>query len=93
MWEVPGALPTGPPGQPAIPDPATDVTSLAAPIVLKPVTDNITNLHLVEDVKVIYEAIGKAAGINVIASGDRSVAIGGNATNNTIVTGDKNKVR
>lgn len=36
---------------------------------------------------------GKAAGITVIASGDRSVAIGGDAKNNTIITGDKNRVR
>ncbi|HYV13370.1 MAG TPA: hypothetical protein VE980_20870 [Pyrinomonadaceae bacterium] len=31
---------------------------------------------------------GKAAGITVIASGERSVAIGGDAKDNTIVTGD-----
>ena len=36
---------------------------------------------------------GKAAGINVVASGDRSVAIGGDAKGNTIVTGDRNRVR
>ena len=36
---------------------------------------------------------GKAAGINVSASGDRSVAIGGNVKSTTIVTGDQNKVK
>ena len=36
---------------------------------------------------------GKAAGITVTASGDRSVAIGGDAKGNTIVTGDQNKVK
>jgi hypothetical protein len=36
---------------------------------------------------------GKAAGINVTASGDRSVAIGGNVKGSTIVTGDRNKVK
>ena len=35
---------------------------------------------------------GKAAGITVTASGERSVAIGGDAKGNTIVTGDRNKV-
>ena len=36
---------------------------------------------------------GKAAGITVIASGERSVAIGGDAKGNTIVAGDRNKVK
>ena len=34
---------------------------------------------------------GKAAGINVSATGERSVAIGGNVKGSTIVTGDQNK--
>jgi hypothetical protein len=34
---------------------------------------------------------GKAAGINVSAIGERSVAIGGNVNSSTIVTGDQNK--
>lgn len=34
---------------------------------------------------------GKAAGITVTASGDRSVAIGGDVKGNTIVTGNRNK--
>ena len=36
---------------------------------------------------------GKAAGITATASGDRSVAIGGDAKGNTIITGDRNRVR
>ena len=35
----------------------------------------------------------EAAGINVSASGDRSVAMGGDVTGTTIVTGDRNRVR
>jgi len=35
---------------------------------------------------------GKAAGITVTASGERSVAIGGNVKGSTIVTGERNKV-
>jgi hypothetical protein len=34
---------------------------------------------------------GKAAGINVSASGERSVAIGGDVKSSSIVTGDQNK--
>ena len=36
---------------------------------------------------------GKAAGINVSAAGERSVAIGGDVNSSTIVTGDQNKVK
>jgi len=36
---------------------------------------------------------GKAAGITVTASGERSVAIGGDVKGSTIVTGDQNKVK
>ena len=36
---------------------------------------------------------GKAAGITITASGERSVAIGGDAKGSTIVTGDRNKVK
>jgi len=36
---------------------------------------------------------GKAAGFTVTASGDRSVAIGGNVNGGTIITGDQNQVK
>ena len=36
---------------------------------------------------------GRAAGINVSATGERSVAIGGDINSSTIVTGDQNKVK
>jgi len=36
---------------------------------------------------------GKAQGITVTASGDRSVAIGGDVTGSQIITGDRNRVR
>ena len=36
---------------------------------------------------------GKAAGITVTASGERSVAIGGDVSGSSIVTGDRNKVK
>jgi hypothetical protein len=36
---------------------------------------------------------GRAAGINVSATGERSVAIGGDVKSSTIVTGDQNKVK
>ncbi|HET6979277.1 MAG TPA: hypothetical protein VFI24_23295 [Pyrinomonadaceae bacterium] len=36
---------------------------------------------------------GKAAGLSVSASGERSVAIGGDVNGSTIITGDQNKVK
>lgn len=36
---------------------------------------------------------GKAAGINVSAIGERSVAIGGDVNGSTIITGEQNKVK
>ena len=64
------------PGQQLIPgvDEATphqnamqqELASLAAPVQLEPVTNDPITLHMVEDSKVIYQAIGKLAGLNVI---------------------------
>jgi general secretion pathway protein D len=63
--------------QGAIPDRATDVSpeqaskleqidSMGSPIELKPVSNEPLTLHMAEDTKVIYQAIGRAAGINVL---------------------------
>ena len=43
-----------------------EIDSMAGPIHLKAVSDEPITLHMVEDVKVIYQAIGKAAGLNVL---------------------------
>ena len=42
------------------------IGSIAAPIELKPVSNDPITLHMVEDVKVIYQAVGKLAGLNVL---------------------------
>ena len=47
-----------------------DIASLGAPVDLQPVSDDPITLHMVEDTKVIYQAIGKAAGLNVIFDPD-----------------------
>jgi general secretion pathway protein D len=47
-----------------------ELNSVAGPIQLKPVSNDPITLHMVEDVKVIYQAIGKAAGLNVIFDPD-----------------------
>jgi general secretion pathway protein D len=49
----------------------SSVSSLSGPIELKPLSnDPIPAIHMVEDVKVIYQAIGKAAGFNVLFDPD-----------------------
>lgn len=50
--------------------PSPEIASLAEPLKLKPVSTNPITLKMVEDTKVIYQAIGKEAGLNVIFDPD-----------------------
>ena len=50
--------------------PSAAATSVAGPLQLKPVSDGLNTFHMVEDTRVIYQALGKAAGINVIFDPD-----------------------
>ncbi len=47
-----------------------EISSVASPIQLKPVSNDPITLNAVEDVKAIYQAIGKLAGLNVIFDPD-----------------------
>ncbi|HEX4156055.1 MAG TPA: cohesin domain-containing protein [Acidobacteriaceae bacterium] len=47
-----------------------DIDSLGGPVQLQPVSTDPITLHMVEDTKIIYQAIGKAAGLNVIFDPD-----------------------
>ncbi len=47
-------------------DVQAEIASLSAPVQLQPVSNDPITLHMVEDTKNIYQAIGKLAGINVI---------------------------
>jgi general secretion pathway protein D len=47
-----------------------DIASMGGPVTLQPVSNDPITLHMVEDTKVIYQAIGKAAGLNVIFDPD-----------------------
>ncbi len=53
-----------------IPESAESVDSMAAPTELKPLSNEPLSLHMVEDSKTIYQAVGKAAGINVLFDPD-----------------------
>lgn len=62
-----------PPPQSSLPVPASEqqeISSLGAPPMLKPISNEPLTLHYTEDAKVIYQAVGKAAGINVIFDPD-----------------------
>jgi general secretion pathway protein D len=55
---------------PASTGPAPEIASISEPLRLKPVSANPLTLHMVEDTKVLYQAIGKEAGLNVIFDPD-----------------------
>ena len=64
---------TGPAPEAIVPEAAgeqQEINSMEAPVKLKPVSNEPLTLHMTEDAKVIYEAIGKAAGINVLFDPD-----------------------
>ena len=50
--------------------PSAEISSISEPLKLKPVSSNPLTLHMVEDTKVLYQAIGKEAGLNVIFDPD-----------------------
>jgi general secretion pathway protein D len=47
-----------------------EINSMGSPVDLKPLTNEPLTLHMTEDAKVIYQAIGKAAGVNVLFDPD-----------------------
>ncbi|HEY1901304.1 MAG TPA: cohesin domain-containing protein [Terracidiphilus sp.] len=53
-------------------DPAEEqeLNSMGAPVVLKPLSNEPLTLHYTEDAKVVYQAIGKAAGVNILFDPD-----------------------
>lgn len=49
---------------------AEEIEDAGAPATLKPISNEPLTLHMTEDSKVVYQAIGKAAGINVLFDPD-----------------------
>jgi len=43
-----------------------DLESMGAPAILRPVSNEPLTMHMQEDAKVVYQAVGKAAGVNVL---------------------------
>jgi general secretion pathway protein D len=57
-------------GLPQPPAETEELESVEAPAQLKTLSDEPLSLHMTEDAKVIYQAIGKAAGVNVLFDPD-----------------------
>jgi hypothetical protein len=58
----------------------SEMSEMSSPVKLKPISNEPLTLHMVEDSKVVYQTVGKAAGINVLfdpittVSGSRSIS-------------------
>ncbi|HEY3703438.1 MAG TPA: cohesin domain-containing protein [Terracidiphilus sp.] len=64
------------------------LASIGSPVELKPVTNEPLTLHMTEDSKTVYQAIGRAAGINVLFDPDyNSKRIQVDLTNSTLMDG------
>ena len=62
-----------PESEAALPEPSgeqQEIDSISAPVDLRPLSNEPLTLHMTEDAKVIYQAIGKAAGVNVLFDPD-----------------------
>ncbi len=55
---------------PEAPEAAAALGEVGAPVGLKPMSNEPLTLHYTEDAKVVYQAVGKAAGINVLFDPD-----------------------
>ena len=74
LWgqQPPGTAGSTPPPLPPSgrEDTLKNIGTISGPVELKPVSNDPITLHMVEDVKIIYQAIGKAAGLNVLFDPD-----------------------
>jgi general secretion pathway protein D len=57
-------------GLPEAPGRQEEIDSIAGPVMLKPLSSEPLTMHYSEDAKVVYQAIGKAAGVNVLFDPD-----------------------
>ncbi len=65
-----------------------ELASIASPVELKPVSNEPLTLHMTEDAKTVYQAIGRAAGVNVLFDPDyNSKRIQVDLANSTLMDG------
>ena len=58
------------PSRPMAPGRQEEIDSIGTPAQLKPMSNEPLTLHMAEDSKVVYQAIGRAAGVNVLFDPD-----------------------
>ncbi|HXE06796.1 MAG TPA: cohesin domain-containing protein, partial [Acidobacteriaceae bacterium] len=69
--KIPGVIPVAPPGAASSSALVNEVSLLAPPAELKPISSDLVTLNMAsEDTKLVYQAIGKFAGINVLFDPD-----------------------
>ena len=67
----PGAASSAPPAPSASADVMREIGGITSPIVLKPLSGDSVTMHFeAQDTKVLYDSIGKAAGLNVLFDPD-----------------------
>jgi general secretion pathway protein D len=65
--KIPGAMPIPPAGTASSSELVNDIARISAPIELKPLSNDLVSLNIgSQDVKTIYQTIGKLSGINVL---------------------------
>jgi general secretion pathway protein D len=57
-------------GEPIPPGEAAEMSEMGAPVHLRPLSNEPLTIHAVEDSKVVYQTVGKMAGINVLFDPD-----------------------
>ena len=65
--KIPGAMPVPPAGTASSSELVNEISRITSPIELKPISNDLVTLNIPsQDVKTIYQSIGKLAGINVL---------------------------
>jgi len=68
---IPGAIPVAPSGTASSSDLVSELSKISAPPQLKPLSSDLITLNIAsQDAKIIYQTIGKLAGINVMFDPD-----------------------
>src|ERR1035441_3982274 len=51
---------------PQAPGKQAEIDSMSGPVSLRPISNEPLTLHMSEDAKVIYQAVGRAAGVTIV---------------------------
>jgi len=65
-----GTMARAPEASPETASAQEEIDSMGSPVTLKPVSNEPLTLHMAEDAKVVYQAVGRAAGVNVLFDPD-----------------------